>query len=1123
MALLLLFCFRLDAGAQDAQVGWDPDASQVAGYRVYYGLSTQNYTFTKDAGNNTTYTLNNLSGPAYFIAVTAYDGNNVESAYSSELVIYSMAASAGTGGTISPSGNFFQSQGENQTFAITPATGYALSDVQVDGNSVGSVTGYTFSNIAGNHTISATFTQNTYTITPAAGANGTISPSAATKIGYGASQTFTITPATGYQVSDVQVDGKSVGAVTGYTFSDITANHAISATFTQNTYTITPAAGANGTISPSAATKIGYGASQTFTITPATGYQVSDVLIDGKSFGAVPSYTFSNITANHAISATFSPYTYTITPVPGAHGRISPTAAKVNYGASQNFTMIPATGHSVSNVHVDGKPVGAVASYEFVKVSANHTITATFLPDTYTIKPTAGANGKISPSTAVKLSYGVSQKFTITPAPGHKISAVLVDGKTVGAVASYEFFEVSANHTISATFAPDTYTITPTAGADGKIFPKTAVKLAYGANQKFTITPAAGYRVSAVLVDGKTVGAPTSYEFFKVAANHTISAKFAPDTYTITPTAGADGKIFPKTAVKLAYGANQKFTITPAAGYRVSAVLIDGKTVGEPTSYEFFKVAANHTISAKFVPDSYTITPTAGADGKIFPKTAVKLAYGANQKFTITPAAGYRVSAVLVDGKTVGAPTSYEFSKVSANHTISATFATNTYTIKPTAGINGKISPSDSVSVRPGESRIFTITPAANYKISNVSVDGKSIGAVSSYTFSKVSSDHTIAATFTLAGVFLQATTQGNGSISPSGTVNAAAGTKVSFTITPAAGQQLTSLLIDGTAAKTVSAAKSTAGAAATYSFSNLDSDHSIKAVFSRIPPPVVDPGPDQIVKTGSTVTLNGSNSTDKPVGIASYKWTQVSGPQVTLSNSSKAICTFKAPSVTGGKLLGFKLAVTNNAGIETSDTCFVNVSANDDPPLANAGQSQTVNPFTIVTLNGMGSSDPDGNVASYQWVQISGPKVEILNAGSNHATFVAPDSGGHGATLVFQLQVTDRFGLTTRDRCTVNVVNSDSPPVADAGPDQTALEASAVALDGSGSLDPEGSAVTYRWKQIRGIPVTLSDPSAATPVFTAPFDTGADSSDLLFMLTVTDASGQLSASSECAVKIASR
>ena len=118
---------------------------------------------------------------------------------------------------------------------------------------------------------------------------------------------FTMTPATGHQVSSVLIDGASVGALTSYTFSGVTANHTISATFTSAaTFTITPTAGANGTVSPATPVKVNSGASQTFTITPATGCQVSSVLVDGASVGAVTSYAFSDVTTNHTISASFA-------------------------------------------------------------------------------------------------------------------------------------------------------------------------------------------------------------------------------------------------------------------------------------------------------------------------------------------------------------------------------------------------------------------------------------------------------------------------------------------------------------------------------------------------------------------------------------------------------------------------------------------------------------------------------------------------------------------------------------------------------------------------------------------------------------------------------------------------
>jgi len=72
------------------------------------------------------------------------------------------------------------------------------------------------------------------------------------------------------------------------------------------TFTITASAGANGSIDPSGEVTVSKGADQTFTITPDMGYHVADVLVDGSSVGAVTTYTFTNVTANHTISATFA-------------------------------------------------------------------------------------------------------------------------------------------------------------------------------------------------------------------------------------------------------------------------------------------------------------------------------------------------------------------------------------------------------------------------------------------------------------------------------------------------------------------------------------------------------------------------------------------------------------------------------------------------------------------------------------------------------------------------------------------------------------------------------------------------------------------------------------------------
>jgi len=87
-----------------------------------------------------------------------------------------------------------------------------------------------------------------YTITASAGSGGSISPSGAVSVNCGDSQTFTITPDTGYHISDVLVDDSSVGAVSSYTFSAVDKDHTIAATFTQDEYTLTVTVVGSGSV-----------------------------------------------------------------------------------------------------------------------------------------------------------------------------------------------------------------------------------------------------------------------------------------------------------------------------------------------------------------------------------------------------------------------------------------------------------------------------------------------------------------------------------------------------------------------------------------------------------------------------------------------------------------------------------------------------------------------------------------------------------------------------------------------------------------------------------------------------------------------------------------------------------
>src|SRR5207247_8759810 len=139
------------------------------------------------------------------------------------------AASAGSCGSISPSGAVTVGCGSNQSFTITPDACHTIADVLVDGSSVCAPTRRSSYLVAANHTIAASFNLINYTITASAGTGGSISPSGAVTVGCGSNQRFTITPDACHTIADVLVDGASDGAISWYTFSSVAANHTISA------------------------------------------------------------------------------------------------------------------------------------------------------------------------------------------------------------------------------------------------------------------------------------------------------------------------------------------------------------------------------------------------------------------------------------------------------------------------------------------------------------------------------------------------------------------------------------------------------------------------------------------------------------------------------------------------------------------------------------------------------------------------------------------------------------------------------------------------------------------------------------------------------------------------------
>ena len=332
---------------------------------------------------------------------------------------YTLTYTAGANGSISGTRPQTVVSG-NSGSAVTavPATGYHF----VNWSDSSTANPRTDSSVSGNISVTANFAINTYTLTYNTSTGGTISGTTLQTVNYGGNgSTVTAVPDTGNHFTGWN-DGVATASRTD---TGIVNNTNVTANFATNTYNLVATSGAHGTVTPAGTTVVNYNGSQAYSIAAASGYNISDVLVDGSSVGPVSTYTFSTVTAAHTISASF------VLACTTPDATVTPATNSVCAGSTGNTASAP-TGADTYAWSISGGTITAGGSTRIVTYTAGGagtltlTCAATNGGSCYDVK-NANVTVNALPSTS-----GVSGTTPVIHASTHTYSVTATAGSTYG-------------------------------------------------------------------------------------------------------------------------------------------------------------------------------------------------------------------------------------------------------------------------------------------------------------------------------------------------------------------------------------------------------------------------------------------------------------------------------------------------------------------------------------------------------------------------------------------------------------------------------------------------------------------------------------------------------------------
>lgn len=221
-------------------------------------------------------------------------------------------------------------------------------------------------------------------------------------------------------------------------------------------------------------------------------------------------------------------------------------------------------------------------------------------------------------------------------------------------------------------------------------------------------------------------------------------------------------------------------------------------------------------------------------------------------------------------------------------------------------------------------------------------------------------------------------------------------------------------------------------------------------SVTANTRPPVANAGGPYSGTANVAISFSGAASTDPDGSIVSYSWTFGDGSAAVAG--ATPVHTYAA----GGSYT-VVLTVTDNDGLSNSASVTVNVTDGTglQPPVARPGGPYTGLVGQALSFNGAGSSDPDGSIVSYDWKFGDGGTASGATPTYAYAT---------AGTYTVELKVTDSSAKTSTATTTATIAASNRAPTANPGGPYTSSPGVAVAFDGRGSSDPDGTVASYAW-----------------------------------------------------------